>query len=106
MRGQFHRNKQLNNPDLNTLEFEGFKNQAGQIYSGYLRSKELKLKEQLFNYGKFATIKSKAVLHSYRISTREWFEKANAIGIKATAGRYKGTGSNSSIKCTCQFVES
>ena len=45
----------------------------------------------LFNYGEFATIKSMAGLHSYRISAREWIEKTNAIGIKATAGRYGGT---------------
>ncbi len=45
----------------------------------------------LFNYGEFAIIKSMAGLHSYRISAREWIEKTNSIGIKATAGRYGGT---------------
>ena len=40
----------------------------------------------LFNYGEFAIIKSMAGLHSYKISTREWIEKTNAIGLKATAG--------------------
>jgi len=44
-----------------------------------------------FNYGEFATIKSKAGLNSYRISVREWVEKTNAIGLKSTAGRYGGT---------------
>jgi hypothetical protein len=44
-----------------------------------------------FNYGEFAIIKSKAGLNSYKISVREWVEKTNAIGLKATAGRYGGT---------------
>jgi hypothetical protein len=30
-------------------------------------------------------------LNSYKISVKEWVEKTNAIGIKATAGRYGGT---------------
>lgn len=51
----------------------------------------------LFNYGEFATIKSMAGLHSYRISAREWIEKTNAIGIKATAGRYGGTYAHKDI---------
>jgi hypothetical protein len=44
-----------------------------------------------FNYGEFAIIKSKAGLNNYKISTKEWVEKTNAIGLKATAGRYGGT---------------
>lgn len=44
-----------------------------------------------FNYGEFATIKSQVGLNSYRISAKEWSEKTNAIGLKATAGRYGGT---------------
>jgi hypothetical protein len=51
----------------------------------------------LFNYGEFATIKSMAGLHSYRISARDWIEKTNAIGIKATAGRYGGTYAHKDI---------
>ena len=41
-----------------------------------------------FNYGEFATIKSQAGLNNYKISVKEWVEKTNAIGLKATAGRY------------------
>ena len=41
-----------------------------------------------FNYGEFAIIKSQAGLNSYKISVKEWVEKTNAIGLKATAGRY------------------
>ncbi|HEX7756407.1 MAG TPA: KilA-N domain-containing protein [Niabella sp.] len=44
-----------------------------------------------FNYGGFAIIKSQAGLNSYKLSVKEWVEKTNAIGIKATAGRYGGT---------------
>lgn len=44
-----------------------------------------------FNYGEFATIKSQAGLNSYKLSIKEWVEKTNAIGLKATAGRYGGT---------------
>jgi hypothetical protein len=44
-----------------------------------------------FNYGAFAIIKSLAGLNNYKISVKEWVEKTNAIGLKATAGRYGGT---------------
>ncbi len=44
-----------------------------------------------FNYGEFAIIKSQAGLNSYKISVKEWVEKSNAIGLRATAGRYGGT---------------
>lgn len=44
-----------------------------------------------FNYGEFAIIKSQAGLNSYKLSVKDWVEKTNAIGIKATAGRYGGT---------------
>ncbi len=44
-----------------------------------------------FNYGEFAIIKSQAGLNNYKISVKEWEEKTNSIGLKATAGRYGGT---------------
>jgi hypothetical protein len=44
-----------------------------------------------FNYGEFAAIRSQAGLNSYKISVKEWVAKTNAIGLKATAGRYGGT---------------
>lgn len=44
-----------------------------------------------FNYGEFATIKSQAGLNSYKLSVKDWVKKTNAIGLKATAGRYGGT---------------
>lgn len=47
-----------------------------------------------FNYGEYATIRSKAGLNNYKISVKEWVEKTNAIGLKATAGRYGGTYAN------------
>lgn len=50
-----------------------------------------------FNYGEFAAIKSQAGLNSYKISVKEWVEKTNAIGLKATAGRYGGTYAHKDI---------
>ena len=44
-----------------------------------------------FNYGEFAIIKSQAGLNNYKLSVKEWVAKTNAIGLKATAGRYGGT---------------
>ena len=50
-----------------------------------------------FNYGEFAIIKSQAGLNSYKISVKEWTQKTNAIGLKATAGRYGGTYAHKDI---------
>ena len=56
-----------------------------------------KLHNPNFNYGEFATIKSKAGLNSYKISVKEWVGKTNAIGLKATTGRYGGTYAHKDI---------
>lgn len=50
-----------------------------------------------FDYGEFATIKSKAGLNSFKISVKEWVERTNAIGIVARAGRYGGTYAHKDI---------
>ena len=50
-----------------------------------------------FNYGEFATIKSQAGLNSYKISVKDWVAKTNAIGLRATAGRYGGTYAHQDI---------
>jgi hypothetical protein len=50
-----------------------------------------------FNYGEFAIIKSQAGLNSYKLSVKEWVEKTNAIGKKATSGRYGGTYAHSDL---------
>jgi len=50
-----------------------------------------------FNYGEFAIIKSQAGLNSYKVSVKEWVQATNAIGIKATAGRYGGTYAHKDI---------
>jgi len=51
--------------------------------------------EQLHNPGfnpiEFDGIKKQTGLNSYKISVKEWVQKTNAIGLKATAGRYGGT---------------
>ena len=44
-----------------------------------------------FNYGEFAIIKSQAGLNSYKLSVKEWVQKTDAIGLKASTGRYGGT---------------
>jgi len=44
-----------------------------------------------FNYGEFAIIRSQAGLNSYKLSVKEWVSKTNAIGLRASAGRYGGT---------------
>jgi len=44
-----------------------------------------------FNYAEFDIIKSQAGLNSFRISVKELVDRTNAIGLKATAGRYGGT---------------
>jgi len=50
-----------------------------------------------FNYGEFATIKSLAGLNNYKLSVKEWVQKTNAIGLKATMGRYGGTYAHKDI---------
>ncbi len=50
-----------------------------------------------FNYGEFAIIKSQAGLNSYKISVKEWVAKTNAVGIRATTGRYGGTYAHKDI---------
>ena len=50
-----------------------------------------------FNYGEFAIIKSNAGLNNYKISVKEWVAKTNAVGLKATAGRYGGTYAHKDI---------
>jgi hypothetical protein len=50
-----------------------------------------------FNYGEFAIIKSQVGLNNYKLSVKEWGEKTNAIGIKATSGRYGGTYAHKDI---------
>ena len=56
-----------------------------------------KLHNPNFNYGEFATIKSQVGLNSYKISVKEWVEKTNAVGLKATTGRYGGTYAHKDI---------
>jgi|GEM_PF-2662632 len=50
-----------------------------------------------FNYGESAIIKMKAGLNNYKISVKEWQEKTNSVGLKATAGRYGGTYAHPNI---------
>src|SRR5258708_4637094 len=56
-----------------------------------------KLHNPNFNYGEFAIIKSQVGLNNYKISVKEWVGKTNAVGLKATAGRYGGTYAHKDI---------
>ena len=69
----YHRNSQRNR---NTIEYLGI---WESIYNPD------------FNYGEFAIIKGQAGLNSYKLSVKEWVQQTNAIGLKASAGRYGGT---------------
>jgi len=57
--------EQLNNPDFNSLEFEGIRNEAGR--------------------------------NSFYLSAKKWINETNAIGLRATAGRYGGTYAHKDI---------
>ena len=50
-----------------------------------------------FNYGGFATIKSRAGLNNYKLSVKEWVAQTNAIGLRASTGRYGGTYAHKDI---------
>ena len=50
-----------------------------------------------FNCGEFAIIKSQAGLNSYKISVKDWVAKTNAVGLRATTGRYGGTYAHKDI---------
>ena len=50
-----------------------------------------------FNYIEFDIIKSKAGLNNFILSVKEWIEKTNAIGLRATTGRYGGTYAHKDI---------
>lgn len=50
-----------------------------------------------FNYGGFAAIRSRAGLNSYKLSVKEWVAQTNAMGLRATAGRYGGTFAHTDI---------
>lgn len=50
-----------------------------------------------FNYGEFAAIKDKSGLNNFKISTKEWVARTNAIGIFAKPGRYGGTYAHKDI---------
>lgn len=50
-----------------------------------------------FNYGECATIKSQVGLNSYKLSVKDWVTQTNAIGLRASAGRYGGTYAHKDI---------
>jgi hypothetical protein len=97
-------NTEINVLTIDTKDFisltDMLKAKDGEFFiSDWLRNRNtvefLGIWEQIhnpdFNYGEFATIKSQAGLNNYKISGKEWVAKTNAIGLRATAGRYGGT---------------
>jgi hypothetical protein len=50
-----------------------------------------------FNYGEYAAVRNKVGLNSYKVSVKEWVQKTNAIGLKATIGRYGRTFAHKDI---------
>ena len=50
-----------------------------------------------FNYTEFGIIKNEAGSNNFVLSTKNWIEKTNAIGIKAKTGRYGGTYAHKDI---------
>jgi len=49
------------------------------------------LNNPIFNVTEFGNIKMESVDNSFIISTKQWIERTNAVGITAKAGRYGGT---------------
>ncbi len=50
-----------------------------------------------FNYTEFGTIKNEAGSNNFVLSTKQWIERTNAIGIIAKTGRYGGTFAHKDI---------
>jgi len=50
-----------------------------------------------FNVTEFSNIKNESGGHGYVLTTKQWIEKTNAIGISATPGRYGGTYAHKDI---------
>ncbi len=50
-----------------------------------------------FNYTEFGTIRNEAGSNNFVLSTKQWIERTNAIGIMAKTGRYGGTYAHKDI---------
>jgi len=55
-----------------------------------------------FNVTKFGNIKNESGSNSFVLTSKEWIEKTNVIGVIAKTGRYGGTYAHRDIA----FVES
>lgn len=56
-----------------------------------------KRKNPNFNHGEFDLIKNKSGDNMFKLSTKNWVKDTNAIGIRATSGRYGGTYAHKTI---------
>lgn len=96
---------QVNNMDYICLT-DMIKAKDGEFFvSDWLRNRNtleyIGIWEQIhhpdFNYGEFASIKNKSGLNNFKISTKEFVQRTNAIGLQAKAGRYGGTFAHTDI---------
>ena len=96
---------QINNDDYISLTYMAksqhqevviFKWMSSKSTIEYLGEWEL-LYNPNFNYTEFGIIKNEAGTNSFVLSTKNWIEKTNAIGIIAKAGRYGGTYAHKDI---------
>jgi len=96
---------QINNDDYISLtdmaksqhqEVVIFKWMSSKSTIEYLGEWEL-LYNPNFNYTEFGIIKNEAGTNSFVLSTKNWIERTNAIGIIAKAGRYGGTYAHKDI---------
>src|SRR5690554_2647258 len=55
------------------------------------------LNNSSFNSPEFEGIKNEAGRNSFYLSAKKWIEKTNAIGLRASAGRYGGTYAHKDI---------
>lgn len=63
---------------------------------GYLGAWE-QLENKNFNYSEFEGIKNRAFDNAFTLSVKDWVNRTNAIGIRATSGRYGGTYAHKDI---------
>jgi hypothetical protein len=80
-------------------------NRTGYIIQNWLRNRNTieflgiweKLNNPDFNVIEFEYIKSQAGLNSFVLTSKNWIESTNAIGLVAKAGRYGGTYAHKDI---------
>jgi len=80
-------------------------NRTGYIIQNWLRNRNTieflgiweKLNNPVFNVIEFEYIRSQAGLNSFVLTSKNWIESTNAVGIVSKAGRYGGTYAHKDI---------